>query len=109
LKNGNGYDHNYVLNTGGDISKAAAVLESPKTGIVLEVFTTEPGIQFYSGNFLDGTVTGKKGIVYNQRTGTCLETQKYPDSPNKKEWPPATLRPGEKYSSETIFKFSVKK
>ena len=109
LKNGNGYDHNWVLNTEGDITKVAATLESPKTGITLDVYTTEPGIQFYSGNFLDGTVKGKKGIVYEQRVGVCLETQKYPDAPNKKDWPSATLRPGEKYNSETIFKFSVKK
>jgi aldose 1-epimerase len=109
LKNGNGYDHNWALNTGGDITKAAATLESPETGIVLDVYTTEPGIQFYAGNFLDGTVKGKKGIVYRQRAAVCLETQKYPDTPNKKDWPSATLRPGEKYKSETIFKFSVKK
>ncbi|NDV95944.1 galactose mutarotase [Dysgonomonas sp. 521] len=109
LKNGNGYDHNWVLNTNNDISKIAATLESPKTGIVLDVYTNEPGIQFYAGNFLDGTVKGKKGIVYQQRAAVCLETQKYPDTPNKKDWPSATLRPGEKYSSETIFKFSVKK
>lgn len=109
LKNGKGYDHNWVLNTKGDISQVAATLESPKTGIVLDVYTTEPGIQFYAGNFLDGTVKGKKGIVYQQRAAVCLETQKYPDTPNKKDWPSATLRPGEKYNSETIFKFSVKK
>jgi len=109
LKNGMGYDHNWVLNTGGDIKKVAATMESPKTGIVLDVYTTEPGIQFYAGNFLDGTVKGKKGIVYQQRVGACLETQKYPDTPNKKDWPSATLRPGEKYESETIFKFSVNK
>jgi aldose 1-epimerase len=109
LKNGKGYDHNWVLNTNGDISQIAATLESPKTGIVLDVYTTEPGIQFYAGNFLNGTVKGKKGIVYQVRTATCLETQKYPDTPNKKDWPSAVLRPGEKYTSETIFKFSVKK
>lgn len=109
LKNGNGYDHNWVLNTGNDISKVAATLESPKTGIVLDVYTNEPGIQFYSGNFLNGTVKGKKGITYQQRAAACLETQKYPDTPNKKDWPSAVLRPGEKYQSETIFKFSVKK
>jgi len=109
LKNGDGYDHNWVLNTGGDITKIAAQLESPKTGIVLDVYTTEPGIQFYAGNFLDGTAKGKKGITYNKRTAVCLETQKYPDTPNKKDWPSATLRPGEKYESETIFKFSVRK
>ncbi len=109
LKNGNGYDHNWVLNTGGDIKKIAATLESPKSGIIVDVYTTEPGIQVYTGNFLDGTATGKKGQIYNQRVGVCLETQKYPDSPNKKDWPSAVLRPGEKYESETIFKFSVKK
>ncbi|WP_165022627.1 aldose epimerase family protein [Dysgonomonas sp. ZJ279] len=109
LKNGRGFDHNWVLNTNNDISQVAATLESPKTGIVLSVYTTEPGIQLYTGNFLDGTVTGKKGIIYQQRTAVCLETQKYPDTPNKKDWPTATLRPGEKYTSHTIFKFSVKK
>ncbi|WP_029904226.1 aldose epimerase family protein [Prevotella sp. 10(H)] len=109
LVNGKGYDHNWVLNTGGDISKVAATLESPKTGIVLDVYTTEPGMQFYAGNFMEGTDKGKKGIVYKHRTAACLETQKYPDTPNKKDWPTTTLRPGEKYQSETIFKFSVKK
>ena len=108
LKNGRGYDHNWVLNS-SDINKVCATLESPKTGIVLDVYTNEPGIQIYAGNFLDGTVKGKKGITYNRRASVCLETQKYPDSPNKKDWPSAVLRPGEKYSSETIFKFSVKK
>lgn len=107
LKNGNGYDHNWVLNTSGDITRKCATLESPKTGIVLDVYTNEPGIQFYAGNFLDGTVTGKKGIVYNQRASVCLETQKYPDTPNKPDWPSAVLRPGEKYNSCCIFKFSV--
>ncbi|MEG0701790.1 MAG: galactose-1-epimerase, partial [Muribaculaceae bacterium] len=107
LKNGNGYDHNWVLNTKGDIRKVAARLESPKTGIVLEVFTNEPGIQFYAGNFLDGTNTGKKGIVYNKRASVCLETQKYPDTPNKPEWPSAVLNQGEQYSSHCIFKFTV--
>lgn len=108
LKNGKGYDHNWVLNT-NDISQVAAKLESPETGIALEVYTTEPGIQFYAGNFLDGTVTGKKGVKYQQRSAVCLETQKYPDTPNKKDWPSATLRPGEKYTSETIFKFTANK
>jgi aldose 1-epimerase len=109
LKNGNGYDHNWVLNTKGDIKQVATTLESPQTGIVLNVFTTEPGIQVYSGNFLDGKVKGKKGIVYKQRAGICLETQKYPDTPNKPQWPSAVLRPGEKYTSRCIFAFSVKK
>ena len=109
LKNGNGYDHNWVLNTKGDITRKCATLESPLTGIVLDVYTNEPGIQVYAGNFLDGSLTGKKGITYNQRASVCLETQKYPDTPNKPEWPSAVLRPGEKYMSQGIFKFSVNK
>lgn len=109
LKNGNGYDHNWILNTAGDDTKIAAKLISPLTGIVLEVYTDEPGIQVYTGNFLDGTVTGKKGIVYNQRAAICLETQHYPDSPNKPDWPSAILEPGQTYKSHCIFKFSVKK
>lgn len=110
LKNGNGYDHNWVLNDKDNIDVTKVRLESPKTGIVLEVFTTEPGIQVYSGNFLDGSVKGKKGIIYKQRTGICLETQKYPDSPNKK-WAESNpwLNPGEEYASTCIFKFSVAK
>ena len=109
IKNGKGYDHNWVLNTKGDISKKAASLKSPKTGIVLDVYTNEPGVQVYCGNFLDGTLTGKKGIVYNQRASVCLETQKYPDTPNKADGPTAVLRPGETYKSQCIFKFSVDK
>ena len=109
LKNGNGYDHNWVLNAKGDISRKGASLESPQTGIVLDVYTNEPGVQVYAGNFLDGSLTGKKGITYNQRASVCLETQKYPDTPNKPEWPSAVLRPGEKYMSQCIFKFSVDK
>ena len=109
LKNGNGYDHNWVLNAKGDINRRAASLKSQKTGIVLDVYTNEPGVQVYAGNFLDGSLTGKKGITYNQRASICLETQKYPDTPNKPEWPSAVLRPGEKYMSQCIFKFSVDK
>ena len=97
------------MNTKGDISKKAASLKSPKTGIVLDVYTNEPGVQVYCGNFLDGTLTGKKGIVYNQRASVCLETLKYPDTPNKADWPTAVLRPGETYKSQCIFKFSVDK
>lgn len=108
LKNGNGIDHNWVLNTQGDVNKVCATLESPTTGIVLDVYTNEPGIQVYCGNFLDGTLTGKKGIVYNFRASVCLETQKYPDTPNKPEWASAVLRPGEKYHSQCIYKFSVR-
>ena len=109
LKNGNGYDHNWVLNAKGDINRRAASLKSQKTGIVLDVYTNEPGVQVYAGNFLDGSLTGKKGITYNQRASVCLETQKYPDTPNKPEWPSAVLRPGEKNMSQCIFKFSVDK
>lgn len=109
LKFGNGYDHNWVLNTNGDIKQLAAKMTSPESGITLEVYTDEPGIQVYTGNFLDGTVKGKKGIVYNQRASVCLETQHYPDSPNKPQWPSVVLEPGQTYNSECIFKFSVEK
>ncbi len=108
IRNGNGYDHNWVLDTAGDLSQAAVELYCPLTGIDLKVYTDEPGIQIYSGNFLDGTVTGKKGVVYAQRTGICLETQHYPDSPNKPEWPSVVLRPGETYHSRCIFAFATK-
>lgn len=107
LKNGDGYDHNWVLNTKGDVSMVAASVWSPVTGIRLDVYTNEPGIQIYSGNFLDGTATGKKGITYQKRAAICLETQKYPDTPNKPDWPSAYLKPGEKYTSRCIYKFSV--
>ncbi len=108
LMNGGGYDHNWVLNTKGDISQVAATVYSPATGIQLEVYTIEPGVQVYAGNFLDGTVTGKYGAVYGKRNAICLETQKYPDSPNKPDWPSSYLKPGEKYSSRCIYKFTVK-
>lgn len=107
IKNGNGYDHNWVLDSKGDISVPAAILTSPVSGITLTVYTDEPGIQFYSGNFLDGSVTGKNNKTYNQHAALCLETQHYPDSPNKPEWPSTMLRPGETYNSHTIFAFSV--
>lgn len=107
VKNGNGYDHNWVLDTKRDINQVAAVLTSPVTGITLTVYTDEPGIQVYTGNFLDGTVTGKKGNVYNKRAAICLETQHYPDSPNKPQWPSVVLRPGETYTSNCIFKFGT--
>lgn len=107
LKNANGYDHNWVLATAGDAERTAARLVSPETGICLTVRTTEPGLQIYSGNFLDGTVKGKGGIVYNPRTAICLETQHYPDSPNKPQWPSTLLRPGETYESLCIYGFSI--
>ena len=108
LHNGHGYDHNWVLDTAGDDSVVAASLYSPVSGIELKVYTNEPGIQVYCGNFLDGTVTGKGGVVYGHRTAVCLETQKFPDTPNKPEWPSALLRPGETYSSHCVFEFGTK-
>ena len=107
IKFGGGYDHNFVLNKGaGGLTKAAEAYDS-KTGRVLEVFTTEPGVQFYTGNFLDGKLSGKGNKAYNKRFAFCLETQHYPDSPNKPEFPTTTLRPGEKYQSQTTWKFSA--
>ena len=109
LKNGKGYDHNWVLDTKGDITQLAAKLVCPSSGIGVEVYTNEPGIQVYTGNFLNGTVTGKGGIVYNHRASVCLETQHYPDSPNKPQWPSVILEPGQSYFSECIYKFTVEK
>jgi len=108
LRNGKGYDHNWVLNTRGSIDKPCARLSSPATGIVLEVSTTEPGMQVYTGNFLDGTVQGKGGTFYPRRSAICLETQKYPDSPNR-QWieSNAYLNPGETYQSHTRFHFAI--
>ena len=108
LKAGKGYDHNYVLNKKGTGAQLAARLTDPKSGRTLEVSTTEPGMQFYSGNFLDGTIKGKQGHVYGHRTGLCLETQHYPDSPNQRNFPSTTLQPGQVYSSRTIWTFSAK-
>lgn len=104
---GNGYDHNWVLNTGGDISKLALSVYSPATGILLEEYTDQPGVQVYTGNFLTGEVAGKHGVKYPKRASVCIETQLFPDSPNKPEWPSATLRPGETYTHRCIYKFSV--
>jgi aldose 1-epimerase len=102
-----GYDHNYVLNSSdGSLALAASVYE-PKTGRVMKIFTTEPGIQFYSGNFLDGSIKGK-GAVYNKHNGFCLETQHFPDSPNKPNFPSVVLKPGEKYTHLTVHKFSAR-
>lgn len=102
-----GYDHNYVLNRSDDSLSFAARVHEPKTGRVMEVYTTEPGIQFYSGNFLDGSAKGK-GAIFNKHNAFCLETQHYPDSPNRPEFPSTVLRPGEKYSTVTVYKFSAK-
>ena len=109
LKNGRGYDHNWVLDrTGAGLQPAARVVE-PKSGRTLDIATTEPGVQFYSGNFLDGTITGKGGRVYRNRGGLCLETQHYPDSPNHPSFPSTILQPGQTYSSQTVFTFGVLK
>ena len=105
---GNGYDHNWVLNTAGDDTKLAFSLYSPATGILLEGYTDQPGVQVYSGNFLTGKVAGKHGTFYPRRASVCLETQLFPDSPNKPEWPSATLRPGETYTHHCVYRFSVK-
>jgi aldose 1-epimerase len=108
LKFGGGYDHNWVLNKNNKDMTLAARVTEPITGRIMEVYTAEPGIQFYSGNFLDGTITGKRGIVYKHRWGFCLETQHYPDSPNKPTFPSTILRPGEKYETTTVYKFSAR-
>jgi aldose 1-epimerase len=116
LKAGNGYDHNFVLNktSGGSEGPAlrpqhAARVVDPKSGRTLDVSTTEPGVQFYSGNGLNGTVTGKSGHIYQRRAGLCLETQHFPDSPNHPNFPSTILRPGERFQSRTVFAFGVTK
>ena len=108
LKAGKGYDHNWVLNRKGTGPQFAARLSDPKSGRTLDVATTEPGLQFYSGNFLDGTIKGKGGHVYGHRAALCLETQHYPDSPNQKNFPSTILQPGKVYTSRTVWTFSAK-
>jgi len=105
---GHGYDHNFVINRKGPGMTLAARVSDPTTGRVLEVSTTQPAVQFYTGNFLDGTVTGKEGRVYKRRFGFCLETQHYPDSPNHPDFPTTILKPGETFHQTTAFKFSAK-
>lgn len=107
LVKGRGYDHNWVLNSKGDINVLAARAFSPASGIALEVYTNEPGIQFYTGNFMSGQDKGKQGVTYPHRGAFCLETQHYPDTPNQPGFPSVVLRPGEKYMSECIYKFVV--
>ncbi len=109
LKFANGYDFNWVLDTKGSDKVLAAKLVSPISGISLEVYTNEPGIQVYTGNFLSGFVKGKKGIAYKQRAAVCLESQHFPDSPNKPDFPSVILEPGQTYYSHCIFKFGVEK
>jgi aldose 1-epimerase len=105
---GGGYDHNWVLDRKGRKLALAARVEEPVSGRIMEVLTTEPGIQFYCGNFLDGTLTGKGGRPYPKRSGFCLETQHYPDSPNQPAFPSTLLNPGQPYESTTIYRFSAK-
>ncbi|HWX92857.1 MAG TPA: aldose epimerase family protein [Terriglobales bacterium] len=107
IKFGKGYDHNWALNSGGKggVTLAAEAFE-PKSGRVLQILTDQPGIQFYTGNFLDGSITGKGGKVYNHRYAFCLETQHFPDSPNHPSFPTTTLKPGQHYHTVTIFKFT---
>ena len=105
---GHGYDHNFVINhKGNDLALAVRVYE-PTSGRVMEVFTTQPGVQLYTGNFLDGTITGKQSHVYKRRYAFCLETQHFPDSPNHPEFPNTILRPGEAFRETAVFKFSAK-
>jgi len=108
LKLGQGYDHNWVLNNYDGKLRNVVSLYDSASGRYMEVFTDQPGMQFYSGNFLDGSIKGKNGVVYNYRTGLCLEAQRYPDSPNQPQFPSATLKPGETYKQTTIYKFSTK-
>jgi aldose 1-epimerase len=100
-----GYDHNYVLNNGGGSLALCAKVYEPTSGRTMEIHTVEPGVQFYTGNFLDGSITGKSGKVYKKHYGFCLETQHFPDSPNKPSFPTVALKPGEKYTTVTVHKF----
>ncbi len=108
LRFAGGYDHNFVLNRGSDGQVLAATVFEPKSGRLLEVFTTEPGLQFYSGNFLRGAFPGKAGHVYQRRHGLCLETQHFPDSPNQPKFPSVILQPGATYQSTTVYRFSAR-
>ncbi|HEY8937038.1 MAG TPA: aldose epimerase family protein [Cyclobacteriaceae bacterium] len=108
IEMGGGYDHCFVLRDASDSLKLAAVLTEPTSGRKVEVYTTEPGIQFYSGNFLTGSITGKGNVVYARRFGLCLETEHFPDSPNQKQFPSVVLKPGETYKTSTVYKFGVK-
>ena len=109
IKFGRGYDHNMVLARLGSGLQPAARVHDPKSGRLLDVATTEPGVQFYTGNFLDGSVKGKGGAVYKHRSAFCLETQHYPDSPNKPDFPSTIVKPGAEYRSQTLFRFGVMK
>jgi aldose 1-epimerase len=108
LKLGKGYDHNFVLDSGGGKLAEAAEVYDSSSGRVMQVWTDQPGVQFYTGNFLDGTITGKDGKVYQQRYALCLETQHFPDSPNHPSFPSTELKPGQKYHTVTIYRFSAR-
>jgi aldose 1-epimerase len=108
LRHGSGYDHNFVLDKLPGRMALAARVHDPLSGRILELFTEEPGVQFYSGNFLDGSLAGK-GRAFQHRTGFCLEPQHFPDSPNQPTFPSTILRPGEQYTTESRFKFSAEK
>jgi aldose 1-epimerase len=105
IERGRGYDHNFVLNGQAGTLSPAVRARDPLSGRTLEISTTEPGVQFYSGNFLDGTVIGKAGVRYGRRAGFCLETQHFPDSPNHPNFPSTVLRPGQIFRSKTIYRF----
>lgn len=107
IKNGKGYDHTWVLNRKADGLTLAATLSEPASGRVMEVWTTEPGVQFYSGNFLNGTYVGKGGKKYEYRSALCLETQHFPDSPNQPSFPTTVLKPGEVYKTQTVYRFGI--
>jgi aldose 1-epimerase len=107
LKRGGGYDHNFVISGAGEGLRRAVRLADPGSGRTMEILTTEPGVQFYTGNFLDGTIKGKGGVVYKYRSGLCLETQHFPDSPNQPSFPSTILRPGKEYRSKTVLVFGV--
>jgi aldose 1-epimerase len=109
IQHGRGYDHNFVLNREGNTLEFAARVVEPVSGRVLEVATTEPGVQLYTANFLDGRIVGKGGLAYERHGGFCLETQHFPDTPNKPDFPSSLLRPGDTYSSRTVFKFEIQK
>lgn len=113
IRNATGYDHNWCLNTykngKGDDTKVCASLYSPKTGILMEMFTNEPGVQVYTGNFQGTGIACKKGIKYPKHVSVCLESQKYPNTPNQPAWPTANVKPGQKYHSHVAYHFSIKK
>ncbi|HXI28999.1 MAG TPA: hypothetical protein VNG89_11260, partial [Vicinamibacterales bacterium] len=109
IKNGNGYDHNFVVRRSAPGLVHVALLEDPSSGRTLSVSTTEPGVQFYSGNFLDGSMVGRGGRRYQRRFGVCLETQHFPDSPNHPDFPSSIVRPGQPLQSRTVFVFGVAK